>query len=126
MSKVNKVIFEINKQVEPCYKAQNNAFGPLNYLFLCNLITKHKVKNILDVGTGEGSFVSELAKRNKNVRFEAVDINPDLIDLETLFRDYNLAKSKQVKFPDRHYSSPHKFQITFYPLVLTILNQLFI
>lgn len=101
MNKVNKIIFEINKRVEPCYEAQNKAFGPLNYQFLTNLILKHKVKKVLDVGTGEGSFVSGLAKRTKNIRFDAVDLNPDLIELAKLKNN----KANNINFQCTHFNN---------------------
>ncbi|MBU0505573.1 MAG: class I SAM-dependent methyltransferase [bacterium] len=100
MTQVNKVIFDINKLVEPCYKAQNKAFGPIDFPYIKELFAKHKIKNVLDVGTGEGSFILELANQTKGVKFDAVDINPDLIEIAKK-RKGNI----NVTFENAHFNS---------------------
>ena len=77
---VNKFVTDLDAIVDPCYEAQNPAFGPLNYPFLTKLIRKHDVRKILDVGTGEGSFLLGLAKQVPRTEFHALEVNPALIE----------------------------------------------
>jgi len=81
MSQVNKAIIDINVQVAPVYKAQLDAFGVLDYPFLLDIINKNGLSKVLDVGTGEGSFLIGLAQRTTNVAFDAIDLNKNLVEI---------------------------------------------
>lgn len=81
MKHVNKAITDLNDIVNPCYEAQNPAFGPINIPFLVQLICQQRAKKILDVGTGEGSFLLHLAKQVPQTKFEAAETNEQLIKL---------------------------------------------
>lgn len=81
MSQVNKAIIDINIQVEPVYKAQSDAFGVLDYPFLLDIINKNGLSRVLDVGTGEGSFLIGLAQKTQNIRFDAIDLNKNLVEI---------------------------------------------
>jgi 2-polyprenyl-3-methyl-5-hydroxy-6-metoxy-1,4-benzoquinol methylase len=81
MNQVNKAIRDLQIQVEPTYKAQIAAFGPLDYPLLTNLIKTHNITRVLDVGTGEGSFLIGLANRTENIAFDAIDLNKNLISI---------------------------------------------
>ena len=67
MSRVTKAITDTKIQVESIYKAQVDAFGSLDYPFLTNIINQSNVSRILDIGTGEGSFLIGLANRTKTL-----------------------------------------------------------
>jgi ubiquinone/menaquinone biosynthesis C-methylase UbiE len=84
MSQVTKAIRDVKIQVEPSYKAQADAFGPFDYPLLTAIINKHKVHKMLDIGTGEGSFLIGLAKRTQDVTFDAIDLNQSLIEVGKL------------------------------------------
>jgi ubiquinone/menaquinone biosynthesis C-methylase UbiE len=84
MSQVTKAIQDTKIQVESSYKAQIDTFGPFDYPLLTAIIAKYNVRRILDVGTGEGSFLIGLAKRTKDVTFDAVDLNKSLIEIGKL------------------------------------------
>jgi ubiquinone/menaquinone biosynthesis C-methylase UbiE len=109
MSQVTKAIQDTKIQVESSYKAQIGAFGPFDYPLLTAIIDKHKVRRLLDIGTGEGSFLIELAKRTKDVTFDAIDLNKNLIEIGKLknkqlglninFQNANFGKN----FPGSHY-----------------------
>lgn len=81
MSQVNRAITNKDIQVSSVYKAQSDAFGLLDYPFLLDMIDRNGTKKVLDVGTGEGSFILELAQRAANVRFDAIDLNKDLVEI---------------------------------------------
>lgn len=81
MSQVNKAITDTKIQVEPIYKAQVDAFGVLDFPFLLDVISKNNTRKILDIGTGEGSFLIELAQRTENITFDAIDLNENLVQI---------------------------------------------
>ena len=80
MSHVNDAITDTTILVESIYRAQIEAFGPLDYQFLIEIIEQNKVSNVLDIGTGEGSFLIGLAAKTPSVCFEAIDLNENLIE----------------------------------------------
>lgn len=80
MSQVTNAITDTKIHVEPVYKAQVAAFGPLDYPFLTRIISQNNVRKVLDVGTGEGSFLIGLASKTKSITFDAIDLNEDLIE----------------------------------------------
>ena len=80
MSQLNEAITNVDIQVERVYSAQNEAFGEIDYPFLVEFITQNNSQRILDIGTGEGSFLFGLASRVEHVKFEAVEYNEKLIN----------------------------------------------
>lgn len=81
MSRVNKVITDTTIKVEPIYKAQSDAYGIFDYPFLIEMINNNNVSRVLDIGTGEGSFLIGLAQKTIGVQFDAIDLNKDLIEI---------------------------------------------
>jgi ubiquinone/menaquinone biosynthesis C-methylase UbiE len=88
---IAKILPDLGTHVCSCYEAQNRAFGRINGLFLLNLIKSRRAKTIIDVGTGEGSFILELARQTRAVQYMAVEALSELIEC---------AKNRQAKFPD--------------------------
>lgn len=80
MSKVIDAIRDTTIEVESVYKAQSEAFGLLDYSFLLDIINKNHSRKILDVGTGDGSFLLNLAEKAPHVKFDAIDLNKNLIE----------------------------------------------
>lgn len=79
MGNVNERIIGIRDYVRGCYEAQTRAFSGFEYGFLRDLISTNAVRKVLDVGTGEGNFISGLADLAPEVNFKAVDADPELI-----------------------------------------------
>ena len=79
MSNVNERILGIIDFVRDCYEAQTRAFSAFEYDYLRELILKNKITSVLDVGTGEGNFISGLARLTPDVMYKAVDADPELI-----------------------------------------------
>ena len=79
MSNVNERILGIIDFVRGCYEAQTRAFSVFEYDYLGELILKNNIKSVLDVGTGEGNFISGLAGLTPSVMYKAVDADPELI-----------------------------------------------
>jgi len=80
VSQFDKPISDPTVIVDQAYKAQNDAFGTIDYPFLIKLIDDYRLHKILDIGTGEGTFIIELAKRIITVDIDAIDINKNMID----------------------------------------------
>ena len=75
------------------YKVQNNAYGVLDRPFLNGILAEHSdIKNVLDIGTGEGSFILPIAKQNPDISFTCIDLNEELIR-----RASASAKTERVK-----------------------------
>ena len=81
MSQVNKAITDSKIQVTSVYEAQSEAFGFFDFPFLIDTINKNNASRVLDIGTGEGSFLIGLAQRVKNVQFDAIDLNENLVEI---------------------------------------------
>ena len=95
MNKVNKVIFDLNELVEPCYQAQTEAFGSFDFKFLKNLVKEIGAKRILDIGCGEGDFTLEFAGKIKGPNLKAIDANSTLI---TKAQSKNQPRKTNVSF----------------------------
>lgn len=80
MSNVNNIIKDTNIKVEPVYKAQTEAFGVFDYPFLIDSIKSINTLNFLDIGTGDGTFLINLAQKVTNVFFHGIDLNEHLIE----------------------------------------------
>jgi ubiquinone/menaquinone biosynthesis C-methylase UbiE len=67
--------------LERCLTAQNKAFNAFNFSFMSNILSAPTIKKCLDIGTGDGSFVHDLAEYFSNdISFDAVDLNTFLIE----------------------------------------------
>lgn len=78
MSKVNEIIFDLDLKVLDCYSLQNKLYGPYDLNFLKQVLPADS-KTILDIGTGNGSFISMFAKLVENKKIIGIDANPSLI-----------------------------------------------
>lgn len=76
----NGAIVDPRIQVQPVYRAQTNAFGPLDYPFLIDIARQTNATRILDIGTGEGTFLLGLAQRVQGAAFDAIDLNRRLVE----------------------------------------------
>lgn len=67
--------------LEQGLKVQNAAYGVLDAPFLDGILRGHpSIKRMLDIGTGDGSFVADVAQRHPGVSMLAIDHNSDLIE----------------------------------------------
>lgn len=76
---VSESLMQIETGVSDCYETQIRTFGSADLDFLGNLIHTYKIKNILDVGCGEGSFILNFAKSFPKIEIHAVENNASLI-----------------------------------------------
>ncbi len=81
MNQMNNAITDTKIQIESVYRAQIDAFGIFDFPFLINILNRHNVETVLDIGTGEGSFLIELAKNTNHIAFDAIDVNENLIEM---------------------------------------------
>jgi SAM-dependent methyltransferase len=56
-------------------EAQTRSSGQLELPIVEGLLTSPRIRSVLDVGTGEGSFLRELARRLPQTRFLGIDHN---------------------------------------------------
>ena len=109
-------------------KTQTETYGAYEIEQLSHIIDQNEVKTVLDIGTGEGSFLFNLAKRQPDVNFVAIDHNDDFlrrafklkdemalqnVRLEKAFFDcnYDFAKFDMIfaRFTLQHASNPQDF-----------------
>lgn len=102
------------------YRVQNDAYGVLDRPFLNTILTNHpEIKTVLDIGTGEGSFILPIAMKNPGVSFTCIDINEELIKRASIS-----AKSKSVDnidfrvatFDEEYTSDPYDLIFTRFAL----------
>jgi ubiquinone/menaquinone biosynthesis C-methylase UbiE len=98
MSEINKRILEVSPYVVECYLAQIKAFSNVEYNYINEIIRNNKIDSVLDVGTGEGSFISRYASENPDVRFLAVDADKDLLSLAKKKHRFNNLVFKKIVF----------------------------
>jgi len=79
MALLNENLLEDSDFVQDIYQVQTRAFSPIEYPYLTEIIRSHSVKNVLDIGTGEGNFITGLASLMPEVRFTAIDGDARLI-----------------------------------------------
>ncbi len=79
MKNINTRILDGSKFVEDCYVAQTKAFAPGEYLFIKEMTGRNDIRRVLDVGTGDGTFIHGLAKQLPDVSFDAIDADSKLI-----------------------------------------------
>ena len=79
MNLLNKNILRQSDFVQDIYVTQTKVFSSIEYPYLLELITKNNIKSILDVGTGEGNFISGLAINVPEIEIVAVDGDKKLI-----------------------------------------------
>lgn len=80
MNNINVKILDDSNFVEDCYAAQTKVFAPGEYIFIRDLIHRHRLKSLLDVGTGNGIFICGLAEQLPDVSFDATDADGRLIE----------------------------------------------
>lgn len=103
---VSHSLLQIDNKVRKCYETQVRTFSTFDNRFLGNLIQTHKIKNILDVGCGEGSFILNLATVYPQLTIKAVETVPSLV-AECKNRQINQNISNiefQNTLFDEHYS----------------------
>ena len=49
--------------------------------FLLNYIKEHDIKTILEIGTAIGYSSMQIAKLNKNIKIDTLEINPEMYEL---------------------------------------------
>jgi len=97
-TKEKRQIFEhhMAENVIPILEAQNEVYGPHDYPFLTTLIKQNHVKRVLDIGTGEGSFILGLAQKTADVEYHAIDASEELIGYAK--KNKKQSNNKQVSF----------------------------
>ncbi|MTI29997.1 methyltransferase domain-containing protein [Xanthovirga aplysinae] len=125
--------FKENKLLSKALKVQAKAFGILDIPFLLQILDNHPINKVLDIGTGEGSFILEIAKRKPEIDFVAMDHNKELIKQATEAKEkLNIKNINFIKhrFGSRFYSK--KFDLVFTRFCLehssspqTFVNQVF-
>lgn len=110
------------------FKTQTETYGTLEIDRLASIIKANNINSVLDIGTGEGSFLLNLAKALGDVSFTGIDHNEDFlkkaVDLKKKmgtanvrlaqeFFDTNFAPDKYdmifTRFTLQHASSPQEF-----------------
>ena len=108
--------------------AQTNSLGRLEAPIVEDLLRKHKCRDVLDIGCGEGSFLLEVAGRLKSARFLGIEHNEMAIrdarrglrrralrnvKLETAFFDPAFAAGRHdaviTRYTLQHSSRPPEF-----------------
>lgn len=79
MVEVNQRILDVSAYVDDCYHSQVKAFGVVEFPFMKEVIRNNRVRTVLDIGTGEGTFIHRLASEHPEVSFTAIDIDEKLI-----------------------------------------------
>ncbi len=77
-------------------EAQTRASGAAEIPALARILAERGCRDVLDVGTGEGSFLLELARRSPRTRFLGIDHNRFAI--ETAARSLRKGAAKNVRF----------------------------
>ena len=80
MSDVKDYLSKISEKVGDTYRMQTEAFSPVEYPLLLDLFEKNKFKTVLDIGTGEGNWISRFASNLRNVHFTAIDADNKLLE----------------------------------------------
>lgn len=69
----------ISELVDTGLKIQNSAYGILDIPFLLGALDNACANRVLDIGTGEGSFIAEVASARPGIDFLAIDHNEALV-----------------------------------------------
>jgi ubiquinone/menaquinone biosynthesis C-methylase UbiE len=120
MENINSRILRESDFVGECYKAQTLAFSPLEYDLIASLVSNHGFIKMLDVGTGNGMFISGLANILPNLQIKAIDADPRLT--ESAAENYPQKNVTFVNalfdgnFPDEEYDLIHaRFSVEHMP-----------
>jgi 2-polyprenyl-3-methyl-5-hydroxy-6-metoxy-1,4-benzoquinol methylase len=81
MELINVSILEQSDFVKDIYSYQHKLFSRFELPVLADIINKHNIKSVLDIGTGEGTFITDFASKNKNLKILAIDGDKKLISL---------------------------------------------
>lgn len=79
MNLLNEKILEQSDFVTNIYETQARTFSAFEYPAMAETIRNYGVKSVLDVGTGDGSFISGFASLMPDVAFLGVDGDASLI-----------------------------------------------
>ena len=96
-------------------KIQINTYGVLEIKKLANLIKKNEIKKVLDIGTGEGSFLINLAKDLKDIEFFGIDHNEKFLELAK--KSSQKLGLKNIKFEKTFFDN--KYSQEKFDLILT-------
>jgi len=80
MSLLNENLLDQSDFVQDVYITQTKTFSSIEYPYLIDIIKEHNVTSILDVGAGEGNFISGLAQLTPDVNYIAVEGDKKLVD----------------------------------------------
>lgn len=58
---------------------QSEALGLIDVPLLLRELRDHRVKNVLDIGTGDGSFLVKIAERSPGIRFLGIEQKAELL-----------------------------------------------
>jgi SAM-dependent methyltransferase len=61
--------------------AQTDSYGVIDVPFLSGELSKYVQGNVLDIGTGNGSFLLKVAKKHADVQFLGIDHNAELLQM---------------------------------------------
>lgn len=76
---ISSSLHQIDTNVSDCYEMQIRTFYSADNNFLDELVQKYAVKNLLDIGCGEGSFILNFAKKFPQLKIHAVETVPNLV-----------------------------------------------
>lgn len=68
-------------------KTQAETYGVYEMDFLSTIIKNNGIKSVLDIGTGEGSFLLSLANKLPDVNFVGIDHNEDFLKRASELKD---------------------------------------
>ncbi len=109
MSEVNKTLFDHSDSVEETYVTQADVFKVYENPILERLIRENSIKSILDIGTGEGYFIHNLALKYADIHFTAIDADPKLIAKACKYQLSNL-QFECHEFSES-YNSPNTYDL---------------
>ena len=76
----SKLTAEQHAVIKKVLVAQTESLGTIEGPVVEDLLKKHKCRQVLDIGCGEGSFLLKIAERLKGVQFLGIDHNQLAVD----------------------------------------------
>lgn len=124
----SKLTAEQHALIKTVLVAQTKSLGPVEAPVVEDLIRRHKCRTVLDIGCGEGSFLLEIARKLRGVRFLGID-HSELaandarrkfrgpsgrnVKIETAFFDAGFARTRYdgitTRYTLQHCSEPQAF-----------------
>ncbi|MFC1564214.1 class I SAM-dependent methyltransferase [candidate division KSB1 bacterium] len=88
---------------------QTKVYGIFNIPFISDILKDYCSACVLDVGTGEGSFLLKLAEKNPNTKFTGIEIDPGLFKIsQARLMNSDISNVELYnKLFDRKYSTKH-------------------